>query len=411
MTLKKLLFLFLLPSFLLQSCSKREWDNPYEMKEQSEKPVADFEASPLIINEGQTVYFLDLSINNPTEWLWDFGDGGKSSERNTTHIYNLNGTYKVSLTISNAYGSDSETKLNYISVGTAPVAAFTAAFTIININKPVSFTDQSSNIVTSWLWNFGDGVTSEQKNPVHSYSSIGLYSVSLTVTNAFGSDNETKSNYISVLPTCPSTFIDSRDNNEYNAIQIGTQCWMAENLAFLPSVSPSSLGSTTQSCYYVYDYEGIIVSESKATINYQTYGVLYNWFAAMNGALSSNSVPSGIQGICPTGWHLPSDAEWTILINELGGTMVAGDKMKEAGFMHWISPNTATNSSGFSVLPGGNRHYNGYFTSIGHIAGIWSSTEDNNNWAWYRLLYNDDDYVSHASQPQSGGSSVRCIKD
>ena len=128
--------------------------------------------------------------------------------------------------------------------------------------------------------------------------------------------------------TTSGTFIDSRDGNEYNWVQIGDQIWMAENLKYLPSVVGSGTGSETTPYYYVYGYDGTNVPDAKATDNYATYGVLYNWTAAMNGEASSKTNPSGIQGVCPAGWHLPSDAEWTELTDYLGGRSVAGGKLK-----------------------------------------------------------------------------------
>ncbi len=124
-------------------------------------------------------------------------------------------------------------------------------------------------------------------------------------------------------------FTDSRDGTHYNAVKIGNQVWMAENLKYLPSVVGPGTGSQTTPYYYVYGYDSTVVADAKATSNYTTYGVLYNWPAAMNEATSSSSNPSGVQGACPTGWHLPSDAEWTELTDYLGGTSVAGGKLKE----------------------------------------------------------------------------------
>ncbi|MFA5816806.1 MAG: FISUMP domain-containing protein, partial [Bacteroidales bacterium] len=102
------------------------------------------------------------------------------------------------------------------------------------------------------------------------------------------------------------SFIDSRDNTVYNWVKIGNQVWMSENLAYLPSVSSSTTGSGTLPYYYVQGYEGVNIFDAIPTSNYQTYGVLYNWPAAMKGANSSNQNPSGVQGICPDNWHLPS---------------------------------------------------------------------------------------------------------
>jgi len=214
--------------------------------------------------------------------------------------------------------------------------------------------------------------------------------------------------------TTSGTFIDSRDGNEYNWVQIGDQVWMAENLAYLPSVNMVADGSedAAGSYYYVYGYDGTNVADAKATDNYATYGVLYNWTAAMDGEASSTTNPSGIQGVCPTGWHLPSDAEWTELTDYLGGTSVAGGKLKETGTTHWASPNTgATNETGFTALPGGGRSSSGNFSYIGYSGYWWSATESNANNAWDRLMYCDYSNVTRDGSDKEVGFSVRCVRD
>jgi uncharacterized protein (TIGR02145 family) len=193
---------------------------------------------------------------------------------------------------------------------------------------------------------------------------------------------------------------------------------MAENLAYLPSVSPSS-GSFGSPYYYVYGYEGTNVDEAKATSNYTTYGVLYSWTAAMAGATSSDSNPSGVQGVCPSSWHLPSDAEWTQLTDYLGGEGIAGGKLKEAGYAHWESPNTAaTNESGFTALPGGYYYdYTGAFSDLGIFGGWWSSTENpqpsHPTYSFLRTMYYNSGGVSLdlGKGHKINGFSVRCVKD
>ena len=125
------------------------------------------------------------------------------------------------------------------------------------------------------------------------------------------------------------SFIDTRDGNVYNYVTIGNQVWMAENLKYLPSVVGSDTSSEITPFYYVYDYDGVNIEDAKATSNYTAYGVLYNWSAAMAGSASSVTNPSGVQGVCPIGWHLPSDAEWIVLTDYLGGENEAGGKLKE----------------------------------------------------------------------------------
>jgi uncharacterized protein (TIGR02145 family) len=206
------------------------------------------------------------------------------------------------------------------------------------------------------------------------------------------------------------------DGNVYNTITIGTQVWMAENLKYLPSVVGPDTDSYTTPCYYVYGYNGTVVADAKATANYTTYGVLYNWLAAMNGAASSTSNPSGVQGVCPTGWHLPSDAEWTQLTDYLGGTSDAGGKLKENGTTHWNSPNTgATNETGFTALPGGDRFgLGGYFEGVGDWGLWWCATEDYTNfpdYAWFRGMAYDSSSFFRGSVPEALGFSVRCVND
>jgi len=214
--------------------------------------------------------------------------------------------------------------------------------------------------------------------------------------------------------TTSGTFIDSRDGNEYNWVQIGDQVWMAENLAYLPSVNMVADGSedAAGSYYYVYGYNGTNVADAKATANYTTYGVLYNWTAAMDGEASSTTNPSGIQGVCPTGWHLPSDAEWTELTDYLGGTSVAGGKLKETGTTHWTSPNTgATNETGFTALPGGSRYSNGTFGGIGDYGHWWCATELSAASAWSRYVSGNFSSVLRSGSYKEVGFSVRCVRD
>ncbi len=212
--------------------------------------------------------------------------------------------------------------------------------------------------------------------------------------------------------TCGSIFTDTRNNFAYPTVQIGNQCWLAKNLAYLPSVVGPFTGSTTTPNYYVYDYDGTNTSDAKATPNYTTYGVLYNWPAAMNGAASSTANPSGVQGICPTGWHLPSDAEWTELTDYLGGTVVGGGKLKETGTTHWNTPNTgATNETGFTALQGGMRWGYDTFVSIGEYGYWWCATEHDSAYVYYWVMYNNYSDVDRVYCGKEMGFSVRCVRD
>jgi len=217
-------------------------------------------------------------------------------------------------------------------------------------------------------------------------------------------------NFIFSSSSCGGSFTDNRDGKSYTTVRIGLQCWMAENLKYLPSVVSSAIGSLSFSYYYVYGYAGSDVSLAEATTNYNIYGVLYNWQAAMAGSTSSSSNPSGVQGACPAGWHLPSDAEWTQLTDYLGGANVAGGKLKATAF--WDSPNTdATNETGFTALPGGIRYTNGSFYYIGVTGRWWSSTEDDTDFPLMLFIdYNGGGAIS-GDYNKAMGISVRCVKD
>jgi len=157
-----------------------------------------------------------------------------------------------------------------------------------------------------------------------------------------------------------NTPVTDYDGNTYRTVKIGNQIWMAENL----KSTHYSNGSPIE--YFDYNNDAA---------NATTYGRLYSWRAVMNGAASSTNNPSGVKGIAPDGWHVPSKAEWQQLADYLGGISIAGGKMKETGNTHWIAPNTgATNESQFAALPAGMHDFTGIFQWIGDHCGFASAT-------------------------------------
>ena len=195
------------------------------------------------------------------------------------------------------------------------------------------------------------------------------------------------------------------DGNIYKTVQIGTQCWLQSNLkvskyrngdAIPIGLSDDTWFKTTSGAYAIYDNNNG---------NDAIYGKLYNRHAVKD-----------VRGLCPTGWHVPSDAGWDILITYLGGVGVAGGKMKSVGTTYWNSPNTgATNESGFSVLPGGYRHFNGSFDGIRTTAFFSCATKSGYDCAWVHVLFNDDGnvyrYGNGNLSHESVGASVRCLRD
>jgi YVTN family beta-propeller protein len=164
-------------------------------------PATAFSATPATGSMPLTVSFTDKSTGSPTSWKWTFGDGGNSTEKNPVHIYNKAGKYNVTLTASNENCSNALTKTGYIlvsSVSDAPVSRFSASQTSGSMPLTVSFTDQSMGSPAAWRWAFGDGSGSKEKNPVHTYNRSGQYTVTLTASNANGSNALTKSRYIAV---------------------------------------------------------------------------------------------------------------------------------------------------------------------------------------------------------------------
>ena len=183
---------------------------------------------------------------------------------------------------------------------------------------------------------------------------------------------------------------DTRDNQTYKTVVVGTQTWMAENLNF------DTLNGTGSWCY------------NNLASNCATYGRLYDWSTVMAGSVSSATSPSRVQGICPSGWHVPSDAEWMVLTNFVGGARTAGTKLK-ANSSLW-STNTGTDDYGFSALPGG--YYYGWgFNDVGHSGIWWTATEYSSTRAYYWGMYYVYAYVYSIYFDKSYGFSLRCIKD
>ncbi|MCX6269805.1 MAG: hypothetical protein NTU44_01035 [Bacteroidetes bacterium] len=185
----------------------------------------------------------------------------------------------------------------------------------------------------------------------------------------------------------------------YHTVLIGTQCWLKENLNVGTMISGAS-NATSNNVIEKYCYD-----DDQA--NCAVYGGFYSWDEMMQYTNSE-----GTQGICPSGWHIPADAEWTSLISFLGGFTVAGGKMKEPGYDHWSSPNTdASNESGFTALGGGYGAQNGSFYYQNTIVYFWSSTRFGLGNAYnYNLTY-DSANANRGGNWYTWRFSVRCLKD
>ncbi|PIS29553.1 MAG: hypothetical protein COT43_03570 [Candidatus Marinimicrobia bacterium CG08_land_8_20_14_0_20_45_22] len=198
----------------------------------------------------------------------------------------------------------------------------------------------------------------------------------------------------------PGTVTDI-DGNVYQTVKIGNQWWMAENLKVTHYRNGEAIPNITDNTAWSNLSTGALCDYNNDVNNVVTYGRLYNWYAVNDS-----------RNIAPTGWHVPTDAEWTILTNYLGGESVAGGKMKETGTTHWYGPNTgATNESGFLALPGGYRYYSGTYYGVGDYGYWWSATESDSYGAWSRNLGCSGSGVDRGSNGKRSGFSVRCVGD
>jgi len=190
------------------------------------------------------------------------------------------------------------------------------------------------------------------------------------------------------------------DGNVYKTIQIGTQTWMAENLKTTRYNDGSNIPYLTNYAEWLEVLSPAYCWHYNDPASKNTYGALYNWYAVMTGKLS------------PTGWHIPSYAEWTTLDTYLGGADIAGGKMKETGTTHWKSPNVgATNESGFTCLPIGFHQSDSGFYGFGEYCYIWSSSESSLYRALGKSMSNQFGYSGWQKTIQRSGASVRCVKD
>ena len=228
-------------------------------------PVANFSGTPTFGLAPLSVAFTDLSTNAPTSWLWTFGDGGTSTLRNPTRVYAAAGTYTVTLQATNAAGTSTFTRTNYITAQVPPVANFTANPTTGPAPLSVAFTDQSTNSPTAWLWTFGDGTTSTSRNPTHVYANMGVYDVTLRATNAVGSGTITKPGFLNVLAPLPVTNVlasaDARVERERTTTNFGSATDLRVRgtgnkainsyLRFVvPTTLPGSVVSAKLRCFY-----------------------------------------------------------------------------------------------------------------------------------------------------------------
>ena len=325
-------------------------------------PVAAFSGAPVSGDVPLTVTFTDASANSPTSWSWTFGDGGTSTAQNPVYEYTSAGTYTVVLAVSNSYGSDTETKTDYISVtepSNPPVAAFTGSPTSGEVPLTVTFADASTNNPTSWSWDFGDGGTSTAQNPSYEYVTMGTYTVELTVTNAYGSDTETKLDYITVteqgqtekayaLSDIPVTGNVSgsyantlTSDNTYETItEVAYTGHPRKTYSYLEHKWDFNIPSGTEVTFYLEAYRPNSSDGDNFLFEYSTDGVNYNSLVTVASATEqvySVAMPASTNGVLTVRvtdtrrvWGGTSNDD--IVIDEMYIAVVAGASSPIANF-------------------------------------------------------------------------------
>jgi len=280
-----------------------------------------------------------------------------------------------------------------------------SAFAYINIADSGGKTVTQRGIVYSTTEN-----PTTLNDKILSGTGIGEFSITVTgltqkttyYVRAFASNEvgTAYSNQIKLTTNTASTTISDIEGNIYNTVSIGNQIWMASNLstsryrngAYIPYILNSNQWASTKTpALSFYNHDN----------NFETnYGKQYNWYAVTDA-----------QGLCPIGWHIPTNNEWTILSDFLGGLNLAGGRMKATGTQYWSFPSNGSNSSGFTGLPGGFRNVDGTFGILGYNGFWWSATEENEQRAINRSIIYTDNLLSAGSSSKNQGFSVRCLKD
>jgi uncharacterized protein (TIGR02145 family) len=326
---------------------------------------------------------------------------------------NAGTTYHLRIKAVNSLGTNYSSDITFVTLGQIPTATTLAATNITTVSVRLNGTVNANYLSTVVTFdygttaNYGGNVTASQSPltgntitkvsaPISGLTSGITYHFRIKAVNSLGTT------YGSDWTYALSSYgvVTDVEGNKYDTIAIGTQVWMKQNLKtrkfsngdLIATTTPATLDIGTEtSPEYQWAYDG---NDNNAV----TYGRLYTWYAVTD-----------MRNVCPTGWHVPNDVEWTTLRTYLGGSAVAGGKLKEIGTTHWNSTTTGvTNESGFTALGAGNRHGDAdSFMNLGRNTFFWSST-DNKGW---ELNTGGDYSFSESMYPKQSGFSVRCLRD
>ncbi len=365
------------------------------------------------------------------------GSGTGSFSSSITDL-SPNTTYYVRAYATNSAGTAYGSQVSFTTAQVYPPTVTTNSVTNITANSAFC----GGNVTAQGTYSVTDrGVcwsTSQNPTIVNNHITCGFgsgsfacnitglshnttYYVRAYATNSAGTSYGTQKSFTTTVAPCGTSTVTDYDNNTYNTVQIGNQCWMKENLktTHYADGTPISLGSST-STSTAYRYY-----PDNNSLNVSTYGYLYNWKAVMRNSSSSPANPSGVQGICPNGWHVPSDAEWTRLTDYVSSQSeyVCGSNSSYiakalASSTGWSSSSntcavgnnpSANNATGFSAVPAGG--YDGYYYYFGSYADFWSATQYDSNNAFFRPLFYGSADVNRRNGDKYFELSVRCLRD
>jgi uncharacterized protein (TIGR02145 family) len=321
-------------------------------------------------------------------------------------------TYYIKAYATNGAGTSYGNQVAVVILATIPVVSTMAVFatsgTDISSGGTVSSDGGSTVYARGVCWSttknptIGDSFTSNGSGE-GSFSSV----VSNLTQDAVYYLRAYASNMVGTAYGAESTFstgkllVKDREGNFYHFATIGSQVWMTENLRSTRFSDSTAIALVDNSTTWGNQVNpGYCWYNDDEMANKNRFGALYNWYAVSSGRL------------CPTGWHVPSDAEWTTLSTFLGGEPVAGGKLKELGVLNWKVPNAlATNLFGFTALPGGYRTNTGIYSNIGNYGNWWSTTTALTNVAYYRYMYYGNGAMTKSFINLKYGLSVRCLKN